>query len=109
MRLPQLQKPGHLSNALRWAYKFIITYLFFYSGLLILSQISQEFLLLDEIPKKSNQTTKGKKSLVDLDRVTAKWPSATEGNTLSNLSFTVRPGQVMAVVGQVGSGKVLQS
>ena len=59
------------------------------------------------MPKKSYQTTaKGENSLIELDRVTAKWPSATEGNTLSNLSFTVRPGQVMAVVGQVGSGKV---
>jgi len=62
--------------------------------------------LLDEMPKKSNQTAEGKKSFIELDRVTAKWPYVTEGNTLSNVSFAVRPGQVMAVVGQVGSGKV---
>ena len=64
--------------------------------------------MLDEMSKKNNQTRR-KNCIVDLDKVTAKWPSATEGNTLTNLSFTVRPGQVMAIVGQVGSGKVMPS
>ena len=38
-----------------------------------------------------------------------KWPSApkSEENTLAEVSFTIRPGQVLAVVGHVGSGKVL--
>ena len=45
---------------------------------------------------------------VDLKQVTVKWPAATEGegNTLTDISFTARAGQVLAVVGQVGSGKV---
>jgi len=55
--------------------------------------------------KKKTQTRR-KNVVVSFDKVTAKWPSATEGNTLTNLSFNVQPGQVMAVVGQVGSGKV---
>ena len=62
-------------------------------------------MLLDEMEKKKTQT-RIKNVVVSFDKVTAKWPSATEGNTLTNLSFNVQPGQVMAVVGQVGSGKV---
>ena len=49
-----------------------------------------------------------KKCLVNLEKVTAKWTSSStvEGNTLTNLSFTVLPGELRAIVGQVGSGKV---
>ena len=46
--------------------------------------------------------------LIDVNQLTVKWPAAaeTEDNTLTDLSFTVRPGQLLAVVGQVGAGKV---
>lgn len=43
---------------------------------------------------------------------TAKWPSAStdgqedDGNTLKDVSFVVKPGQLMAIIGHVGSGKV---
>jgi len=46
--------------------------------------------------------------LIDVNQLTVKWPAAgeTEDNTLTDLTFTVRPGQLLAVVGQVGAGKV---
>ena len=48
---------------------------------------------------------------IDLKQVTVKWPAAaeTEDNTLTDVSFQVKPGKVLAVVGQVGSGKVTRS
>lgn len=47
--------------------------------------------------------------LIDVNQLTVKWPAAgdTEDNTLTDLTFTVRPGQLLAVIGQVGAGKVL--
>ncbi len=47
--------------------------------------------------------------MIDLDKVVVKWPSAddAEENTLTDISFSVKSGQLLAVVGQVGSGKVL--
>jgi len=58
--------------------------------------------------KNINSTAEAQSNFsVDLEKVTAKWPSSTVvGNTLTNLSFTVLPGELMAIVGQVGSGKV---
>ena len=46
--------------------------------------------------------------LIDVNQLTVKWPAAgeTEDNTLTDLTFTVRPGQLLAIVGQVGAGKV---
>jgi ABC-type bacteriocin/lantibiotic exporter with double-glycine peptidase domain len=43
-----------------------------------------------------------------LNQLTVKWPAAgeKEDNTLTDISFNVRPGQVFAIVGQVGCGKV---
>jgi len=49
--------------------------------------------------------------LIDLKQVTVKWPAAAEkeDNTLTDVSLRVKPGKVLAVVGQVGSGKVTTS
>ena len=77
----------------------------------------QNFLTLDEITDSgSNCETKRpdlSDCLVEVDQLTVKWPSIeeeeTEGNTLTNISLTVRPGQLLIVVGQVGAGKVLQT
>jgi len=45
--------------------------------------------------------------LIDVKDVTVKWPSAAnKGNTLTDLSFTVGTGQLFAIVGHVGAGKV---
>lgn len=46
---------------------------------------------------------------VQVDNLSVKWPASgqTEDNTLTYLSSTIRPGQLLAVFGQVGAGKVL--
>ncbi|XP_057378654.1 ATP-binding cassette sub-family C member 4-like [Daphnia carinata] len=69
----------------------------------------ENFLLLDEVEKNAEAKVRPAISdcLVDLNQLTAKWPAAgeKEHNTLTNISFTIRPGQVFAIVGPVGSGK----
>ena len=42
---------------------------------------------------------------IDLDCVSVKWPG-NEKNVLNNISIGVEPGKLVAIVGQVGSGKV---
>jgi ABC-type transport system involved in cytochrome bd biosynthesis fused ATPase/permease subunit len=44
--------------------------------------------------------------LIDLESISVKWPES-DKNTLSNLTFNCGPGQLFAIVGHVGSGKVL--
>lgn len=70
----------------------------------------QKFLLLDEIEKNPEAKIRPPISecLVELNQLTTKWPAAgeKEDDTLADISFNVRPGQVLAVIGQVGSGKV---
>ena len=39
--------------------------------------------------------------------VTAKWSNTTEDNTLNDVSFSVKAGELLAVVGPVGAGKVI--
>lgn len=72
----------------------------------------QKFLLLDEMTETPERVDGQQRApldqcKVDLKQVTVKWPAASEaeGNTLKDISLSVRPGQVLAVVGQVGSGK----
>jgi len=73
----------------------------------------QEFLLLDETSKKEGLDVRPPlaECSIDLKKVTVKWPAAaeTEDNTLTDVSFQVKPGKVLAVMGQVGSGKVTRS
>ena len=48
--------------------------------------------------------------LIDLNHITAKWPSSTNdganSNTLTDVTINVGPGQLLVVVGPVGAGKV---
>ena len=47
--------------------------------------------------------------LIDINCIRANWPSAEEKenkNTLTDVIITVGPGQLLAVVGHVGAGKV---
>jgi len=73
--------------------------------LLLLSEKGQEESSENQRPNKID-------CIIDCKNASVKWPSITiddkedEGNTLSDVSFTVKPGQLMAVIGQVGAGKV---
>ena len=66
--------------------------------------------MLDEIADSSKNKIRPQPDQcgVDSTDVTVKWPSADEqeDDTLKNISFKVKPRQVLAVVGHVGSGKV---
>ena len=69
-------------------------------------------MLDDSFADKTKNRPPADQCRVCLDHVTVKWPSTgTENdlelkNTLSDISFDVRASQLLAVVGQVGSGKV---
>ncbi|XP_035659576.1 multidrug resistance-associated protein 4-like isoform X1 [Branchiostoma floridae] len=74
----------------------------------------QEFLLLDEIV---DSETSRKNSVISvtspqdagcsviLDKVKAKWAGDSDLLTLKNISMKLKPGQLLAVIGPVGSGK----
>jgi len=73
---------------------------------MLLSEKSLEENLADQRPNLNGCRIKCKNA-------TAKWPSSAStdgqeenGNTLKNISFVVEPGQLMAIIGHVGSGKV---
>ncbi|KAF0884878.1 MRP4 protein, partial [Crocuta crocuta] len=65
----------------------------------------KNFLLLDEIPQRTPQLPSDGKMIVHVQDFTAFWDKASETPTLQGLSFTVRPGELLAVVGPVGAGK----
>ncbi|KAM5312286.1 ATP-binding cassette sub-family C member 4 isoform 2-T2 [Glossophaga mutica] len=65
----------------------------------------KDFLLLDEIKEPSTQLPSDGKTIVHVQDFTAFWDKAVETPTLQGLSFTVRPGELLAVVGPVGAGK----
>ncbi|KAG8517021.1 Multidrug resistance-associated protein 4, partial [Galemys pyrenaicus] len=65
----------------------------------------KKFLLLDEVSGHRPQPPSDGKTLVHVQDFTAFWDKASETPTLQGLSFTVRPGELLAVVGPVGAGK----
>nr|XP_014338879.1 PREDICTED: LOW QUALITY PROTEIN: multidrug resistance-associated protein 4-like [Bos mutus] len=65
----------------------------------------KNFLLLDEIPQVSTQLPSEGEVMVDMQDFTAFWDEESETATLQGLSFTVRPGELLAVVGPVGAGR----
>ncbi|XP_006211067.1 ATP-binding cassette sub-family C member 4 [Vicugna pacos] len=65
----------------------------------------KNFLLLDEISQCNPPLLSDGKTIVHVQDFTAFWEKASETPTLRGLSFTVRPGELLAVVGPVGAGK----
>eukprot|EP00070_Physeter_catodon_P046582 XP_028353476.1 multidrug resistance-associated protein 4 isoform X5 [Physeter catodon] len=65
----------------------------------------KNFLLLDEISQCNPQLPSDGKTIVDVQDFAAFWDKASETPTLQGLSFTVRPRELLAVVGPVGAGK----
>ncbi|XP_032352664.1 multidrug resistance-associated protein 4 isoform X2 [Camelus ferus] len=65
----------------------------------------KNFLLLDEISQCNPPLLSDGKTIVHVQDLTAFWEKASETPTLRGLSFTVRPGELLAVVGPVGAGK----
>ncbi|XP_062958201.1 ATP-binding cassette sub-family C member 4 isoform X2 [Cynocephalus volans] len=65
----------------------------------------KNFLLLDEISQHHRHRPSDGKMIVHIQDFTASWDKASETPTLQGLSFTVRPGELLAVVGPVGAGK----
>ncbi|XP_053420105.1 ATP-binding cassette sub-family C member 4-like isoform X7 [Nycticebus coucang] len=65
----------------------------------------QDFLLLDEISKHNPDPLSDGKRIVHVQDFTAFWDKEVETPTLQGLTFTVRPGELLAVIGPVGAGK----
>ncbi|KAJ1077359.1 hypothetical protein K5549_014426 [Capra hircus] len=65
----------------------------------------KNFLLLDEITQCYPLLPSDSKMIVDVQAFTASWEKASETPSLQGISFTVRPGELLAVVGPVGAGK----
>ena len=70
----------------------------------------QDFLLLEEVIEMSSaitvrETSISNSSFLKLKQVTGKWSGQCERNTLNGISFDANCGQLIAIVGPVGSGK----
>ncbi|XP_044009489.1 probable multidrug resistance-associated protein lethal(2)03659 [Aphidius gifuensis] len=69
----------------------------------------QEFLMYEEIDsKKFHKNSEDKDTntgLITLENVHAKWLKNGSDDTLTNINMKVKPAQLVAIVGQVGSGK----
>ncbi|XP_063867034.1 ATP-binding cassette sub-family C member 4-like isoform X1 [Scylla paramamosain] len=70
----------------------------------------QEFLEMEEREDtsyidKPNLRPKPKDCCLVMSGVTAKWSNTTEENTLTDVSFSVKAGELLVIVGPVGAGK----
>ncbi|XP_016365866.1 multidrug resistance-associated protein 4-like [Sinocyclocheilus rhinocerous] len=67
----------------------------------------KKFLLLDELVKSHVPLTQEDKKevSVEIQDLICYWDKSIDAPTLQNVSFTVKPGQLLAVIGPVGAGK----
>ncbi|DAA23778.1 TPA: ATP-binding cassette protein C4-like [Bos taurus] len=65
----------------------------------------KNFLLLNEITQLNPQLPSDGERIVDVKDFTASWDEESETPAIQGLSFTVRPGELLAVIGPVGAGK----
>uniref|UniRef100_A0A8C2IM39 Multidrug resistance-associated protein 4 n=1 Tax=Cyprinus carpio TaxID=7962 RepID=A0A8C2IM39_CYPCA len=67
----------------------------------------KKFLLLDELVKAHVPLTQEdkKEASVEIQDLICYWDKTLDAPTLQNVSFTVKPGQLLAVIGPVGAGK----
>ena len=71
----------------------------------------QDFLLLEEREEQGggriiNQREENKPDTVVLENVTGKWKKDENEDTLKNINLNLKTGQLVAIIGPVGSGKV---
>uniref|UniRef100_A0A8C2DMC4 Cystic fibrosis transmembrane conductance regulator n=1 Tax=Cyprinus carpio TaxID=7962 RepID=A0A8C2DMC4_CYPCA len=67
----------------------------------------KKFLLLDELVKSHVPLTQEdkKEASVEIEDLICYWDKSLDAPTLQNVSLTVKPGQLLAVIGPVGAGK----
>ncbi|OCT92610.1 hypothetical protein XELAEV_18015666mg [Xenopus laevis] len=65
----------------------------------------KNFLLLDEISKPAVELENEENLLVQIQDLTCYWDKTLETPTLQNILCSVRPGELLAVIGPVGAGK----
>ena len=71
----------------------------------------QDFLLLQEREDQEGGRTivtndDNKNDTVTLEKVTGKWNKDENEDTLANINLNLKSGQLVAIIGPVGSGKV---
>ncbi|KAJ7319899.1 hypothetical protein JRQ81_019410, partial [Phrynocephalus forsythii] len=65
----------------------------------------KNFLILDEVSQLCPQLKNNSENVLRVQDLTCYWDKALELPTLQNISFTVRPGELLIVIGPVGAGK----
>ncbi|KAK3863657.1 hypothetical protein Pcinc_030600 [Petrolisthes cinctipes] len=80
------------------------------SEMLVSCDRLEDFLQMEEREEtnsvqRSNLRPKPRDCSLTVTGLTAKWSSATEENTLTNVSCSVKAGELLAVIGPVGAGK----
>ncbi|XP_034328340.2 ATP-binding cassette sub-family C member 4 isoform X2 [Magallana gigas] len=70
----------------------------------------KNFLMLEELDQGSIEDASGlrpklQNCFIEVDHLSAKWDAESEQPTLSDISVSVKPGKLLAVIGPVGAGK----